>query len=93
MALRLLPRLSVAATATRSVVATAPAARRALHSSAAALKDPQLGTYPDVAWHSRQRRKWNPKWWDPQEKRNFDETVSDCFCVLHAQCSWCESGR
>lgn len=37
--------------------------------------DPQLGDYPDVPAVSRQRRKYDKKYWDPQEKANFGETV------------------
>ncbi|EPQ31407.1 uncharacterized protein PFL1_00742 [Pseudozyma flocculosa PF-1] len=37
-------------------------------------KDPQLGDYPDLPYISLQTRKYSPKWWDPQEKRNFGET-------------------
>lgn len=45
-------------------------------SSVNASKDPQLGDYPDLPFVSQQQRKYSPKWWDPQEKRNFGETVS-----------------
>lgn len=38
-------------------------------------KDPQLGDYPDLPFVSLQRRKYSPKWFDPQEKRNYGETV------------------
>lgn len=39
-------------------------------------KDPQLGDYPQLPFVSLQRRKYDPRWWDPQEKRNFGEEVS-----------------
>lgn len=39
-------------------------------------KDPQLGDYPDLPYISQQQRKYSPRWWDPQEKHNFGETVS-----------------
>ncbi|PWN41563.1 hypothetical protein IE81DRAFT_324421 [Ceraceosorus guamensis] len=42
-----------------------------------AQKDPQLGDYPDFEPVSRQWRRWNPKWWDQQEKRNFGETLHE----------------
>ena len=65
---------SARATATRHI---AP-----LHSSSSARaevltdKDPQLGDYPELPFENLQRRKYDPGWWDPQEKRNFGETVS-----------------
>jgi NADH dehydrogenase (ubiquinone) 1 beta subcomplex subunit 8 len=40
-------------------------------------KDPQLGEYPQLPFVSLQRRKYDPRWWDPQEKRNFGEEVSE----------------
>ncbi|KAL9934998.1 hypothetical protein V8E36_006074 [Tilletia maclaganii] len=42
-----------------------------------AIKDPQLGDYPDLPPISLQRRRWNPNWWDGQEKRNFGETLHE----------------
>lgn len=48
-----------------------------------ASKDPQLGDYPDLPFVSQQQRKYSPKWWDPQEKRNFGETVS-IFGIIDA---------
>ncbi|KAJ1025006.1 hypothetical protein NDA18_004292 [Ustilago nuda] len=45
-------------------------------------KDPQLGDYPDLAFISLQQRKHSPKWWDPQEKRNFGETPHEQDDVL-----------
>lgn len=38
--------------------------------------DPQLGDYPELPFASLQRRRYDPSWWDAQEKRNFGETVS-----------------
>lgn len=63
------------------VLRTTPASVRHLSTSrvnAAArdAKDPQLGDYPDLPFVSLQQRKYSPKWWDTQEKRNFGETVS-----------------
>ncbi|KAE8222085.1 hypothetical protein CF319_g4660 [Tilletia indica] len=40
-------------------------------------KDPQLGDYPDLPLVSLQHRRWSPNWWDPQEKRNFGETLHE----------------
>ncbi|PWY97225.1 hypothetical protein BCV70DRAFT_70189 [Testicularia cyperi] len=45
-------------------------------------KDPQLGDYPDLPFVSNQTRKYSPKWWDPQEKRNFGETPHEQDDVL-----------
>lgn len=56
--------------------ASAPVQRHFSTSRVAASKDPQLGDYPDLPFVSQQQRKYSPKWWDPQEKRNFGETVS-----------------
>lgn len=39
-------------------------------------KDPQLGDYPQFPPVSQQHRRYDPRWWDKQEKRNFGETVS-----------------
>lgn len=39
-------------------------------------KDPQLGDYPQLPYENLQNRRYDPAWWDPQEKRNFGETVS-----------------
>lgn len=39
-------------------------------------KDPQLGDYPQLPFVNLQNRRYDPRWWDPQEKRNFGETVS-----------------
>jgi hypothetical protein len=83
MSLRLLPRLGLAARPSVRAVAGVPAVR-ALSVSAVARaepdgrepKDPQLGDYPDLPYQSLQRRRYDPSWWDPQEKRNFGETVS-----------------
>ncbi|KIS67905.1 uncharacterized protein UMAG_03956 [Mycosarcoma maydis] len=47
-----------------------------------ASKDPQLGDYPDLPFVSQQQRKYSPKWWDPQEKRNFGETPHEQDDVL-----------
>lgn len=39
------------------------------------LEDPQIGDYPNLPRYSAQTR--GPYgWWDPQDKRNFGETVS-----------------
>lgn len=65
-----------------SLAASAPARAALLHVSAPARatsatgKDPQLGDYPDLPPVSLQNRKWSPRWWDQQDKRNFGETVS-----------------
>ncbi|PWO00424.1 hypothetical protein FA09DRAFT_285076, partial [Tilletiopsis washingtonensis] len=45
-------------------------------------KDPQLGDYPDLPYQSLQRRRYDPSWWDPQEKRNFGETLHEQDDVL-----------
>ncbi|ETS64995.1 hypothetical protein PaG_00443 [Moesziomyces aphidis] len=45
-------------------------------------KDPQLGDYPDLPFVSLQQRKYSPKWWDTQEKRNFGETLHEQDDVL-----------
>ena len=38
------------------------------------VKDPQIGDYPNLPRNSTQAR--GPYgWWDPQDKRNFGETV------------------
>jgi hypothetical protein len=42
-------------------------------------KDPQLGDYPELPFVNLQERKYDPRWWDPQEKRNFGEVVSIRF--------------
>lgn len=47
-----------------------------LSSQSSQQSDPQLGDYPSVKRENLQLRKWSPRWWDPQEKRNFGETVS-----------------
>ena len=62
---------AVSVSAVRSFTTT----RTALAQSSAE-KDPQLGDYPQLPYVSLQSRKWSPKWWDPQEKRNYGETVS-----------------
>lgn len=36
-------------------------------------KDPQVGDYPQPAAESTQNRKYDPRYWDTQEKRNFGE--------------------
>ena len=60
-----------------ALLRTTAAPLRTLSTSAVAhSKDPQLGDYPDLPYVSQQQRKYSPKWWDPQEKRNFGETVS-----------------
>ncbi|SPO29486.1 uncharacterized protein UTRI_04779_B [Ustilago trichophora] len=51
-------------------------------SSVAQSKDPQLGDYPDLPFISNQQRKYSPKWWDTQEKRNFGETPHEQDDVL-----------
>ena len=56
---------------------TASAPLRHFSTSKVHLKDPQLGDYPELPFVSRQQRKYSPKWWDPQEKSNFGETVSN----------------
>ncbi|SNX85777.1 uncharacterized protein MEPE_04486 [Melanopsichium pennsylvanicum] len=45
-------------------------------------EDPQLGDYPNLPFISQQSRKYSPKWWDPQEKRNFGETPHEQDDVL-----------
>ncbi|PWN50212.1 hypothetical protein IE53DRAFT_387516 [Violaceomyces palustris] len=45
-------------------------------------KDPQLGDYPDLPFVSFQTRKYSPKWWDTQEKRNFGEIPHEQDDVL-----------
>lgn len=37
--------------------------------------DPQLGDYRQPPPVSRQTRRYDPRWWDKQEKANFGETV------------------
>ncbi|KDN38801.1 hypothetical protein K437DRAFT_259298 [Tilletiaria anomala UBC 951] len=66
-----------ASSSSSSVLRTA-----ALHTSRALGKDPQLGDYPDVAYSSRQLRKSSPKWFDPQEKANYAETLHEQEDVL-----------
>ncbi|CBQ68575.1 conserved hypothetical protein [Sporisorium reilianum SRZ2] len=61
---------------------TTSAPLRTLSTSAVARKDPQLGDYPDLPFVSQQQRKYSPKWWDPQEKRNFGETPHEQDDVL-----------
>ncbi|CAO1635361.1 unnamed protein product [Sympodiomycopsis kandeliae] len=72
--------------ASRSVAATpsfASTSRRTLASSSIARSnDPQLGTYPDVPAISRQRRKYDKNYWDPQEKANFGETLHEQEDIL-----------
>ncbi|KAJ9474159.1 hypothetical protein PHBOTO_004215 [Pseudozyma hubeiensis] len=62
--------------------ASAPVQRHLSTSRVAASKDPQLGDYPDLPFVSQQQRKYSPKWWDPQEKRNFGETPHEQDDVL-----------
>lgn len=38
-------------------------------------KDPQLGDYPQPPMESTQTRRYDPRYWDRQEKKNFGETV------------------
>lgn len=38
------------------------------------VKDPQIGDYPNLPrWSAQERGPYG--WWDPQDKRNFGETV------------------
>lgn len=68
---------TAASKAVASRVSMAPmAARTFASSSTIRSKDPQLGDYPDIPPVSRQRRKFDKNYWDPQEKANFGETVS-----------------
>ncbi|TKY89607.1 hypothetical protein EX895_001392 [Sporisorium graminicola] len=61
---------------------TSAAPLRHLSTSSVTRKDPQLGDYPDLPFVSNQQRKYSPKWWDPQEKRNFGETPHEQDDVL-----------
>ncbi|UZJ52549.1 hypothetical protein CBS101457_001869 [Exobasidium rhododendri] len=45
-------------------------------------QDPQLGDYPQLPYKSLQRRKYDPRWWDPQEKKNFGETLHEQDDIL-----------
>lgn len=47
-------------------------------------KDPQLGDYPQLPFVNLQNRRYDPRWWDPQEKRNFGETVSILLHLFHS---------
>ncbi|KAL1926412.1 hypothetical protein VTP01DRAFT_5741 [Rhizomucor pusillus] len=40
------------------------------------VKDPQIGDYPNLPrWSAQERGPYG--WWDPQDKRNFGETVHE----------------
>lgn len=46
------------------------------------IEDPQIGDYPNLPRYSTQTR--GPYgWWDPQDKRNFGETVSTIDNIKH----------
>lgn len=48
------------------------------------LEDPQIGDYPNLPRYSTQTR--GPYgWWDPQDKRNFGETVSGPLTTLYTR--------
>lgn len=68
---------ALASVASSSSSSTAPTCLRTFASSSARQSmDPQLGEYPDIPIKSYQLRKHDKTWFDPQEKRNFGETVS-----------------
>ncbi|KAN0061351.1 hypothetical protein ACQY0O_006198 [Thecaphora frezii] len=83
---------SVASSASRSLAVSVAASTtanplRAFSSSSrlaqqSSEKDPQLGDYPELPAISLQTRKYSPNWWDPQEKRNFGETLHEQDDVL-----------
>ncbi|KAJ1023148.1 hypothetical protein NDA16_003301 [Ustilago loliicola] len=80
-------RTAVAGASRAALRTTSPAPLRQLSTStinaaAQQSKDPQLGDYPDLPFVSQQQRKYSPKWWDPQEKRNFGETPHEQDDVL-----------
>jgi len=61
--------LNPTSTSTRSISSTS----KLLASSET--QDPQLGDYPQIKRENLQNRKWSPRYWNTQEKRNFGETV------------------
>ncbi|PWN90586.1 hypothetical protein FA10DRAFT_267033 [Acaromyces ingoldii] len=74
---------SLRATYSSSVVRTASLSTSAVaRASSTDAKDPQLGDYPDLPPINLQTRRYDPRWWDPQEKRNFGETLHEQDDVL-----------
>ncbi|WFD00116.1 hypothetical protein MYAM1_002862 [Malassezia yamatoensis] len=44
--------------------------------------DPQLGDYPAMPLDNQQFRPYSKKWWDPQDRRQFGETLHEQDDVL-----------